>query len=42
MVMIPQINKPGFSPLRAGIGVRLALAGVATGLLWFAVAWALI
>ncbi len=34
--------KPSFSPLRAGIGVRLALAGVATALLWFAVLWALL
>ncbi|ODJ87583.1 hypothetical protein CODIS_22950 [Candidatus Thiodiazotropha endolucinida] len=31
-----------FSPFRAGIGARLTLAGVATGLLWFAVAWALL
>ena len=37
-----KMNKAGFSPLRAGIGARLALAGIATGLLWFAVAWALI
>ena len=42
MVMLKQMNNPGFSPLRAGIGARLALAGVATGLLWFAVAWALL
>ena len=34
--------KPQFSPLRAGIGARLALAGVAAGLLWFAVVWALL
>ncbi len=33
---------PGFSPLRAGIGARLALAGVAAGLLWSAVVWALL
>ena len=34
--------KPPFSPLRAGLGARLALASVATGLLWFAVVWALL
>ncbi len=34
--------KPQFSPLRAGIGARLALAGIAACLLWFAVAWALL
>lgn len=42
MVMLQQIYKSGFSPLRAGIGARIALAGIATGLLWLAVAWALI
>lgn len=34
--------KPPFSPLRAGVGARLALASVATGLLWLAVVWALL
>lgn len=34
--------KSGFSPLRAGIGARLALAGGAACLLWIAVIWALL
>lgn len=34
--------KPPFSPLRAGVGTRLALAGIASGLLWLMVAWALL
>lgn len=34
--------KPSFSPLRAGVGARLALASVVAGLLWLTVVWALI
>lgn len=40
--MMQTTKNPGFSPLRAGIGTRLALAGVAAGLLWFTVLWALL
>lgn len=40
--MMQLLFKSGFSPLRAGIVARLAIAAGGAGLLWFAVVWALL
>ena len=40
--MMQLLFKSGFSPLRAGIVARLAIAGGAACLLWLAVIWALL
>ena len=42
VIMMQLLFKSGFSPLRAGIVARLAIAGGAACLLWLAVIWALL